>query len=88
MKKDVDKGAESWYYMQAVGKTAMRFTNSDEKTWKKLLTDEEFDDTIRKFRAEPDFGDEAGTKHRNVPCKLNNVNMNKHLGQFLIKLFF
>ena len=22
-----------------------------------------------------------------VPCKLNNVNMNKHLGQFLIKLF-
>ena len=36
------------------------------------------------------FGDDAEIEpgNRSVPCKLNNANMNKHLGQFLIKLFF
>ena len=54
-----------------------------------FLTNEKRCAKIKKFRAEF-FGamkqEQKTGKIRCVPCKLNNVNMNKHLGQFLIKV--
>ena len=61
------------------------------RIWKKFLTNGRSCVKINEFRAEFERAMKPvlkTVKNRNVPCKLNNVNMTKkHLGQFLIKLF-
>ena len=71
--------------------TAPKHRKPMKRIWKKFLTNGWGCVKINEFRAEFERAMKPvlkSVKNRNVPCKLNNVNMTKkHLGQFLIKLF-
>ena len=68
----------------------LRTSNIFKKKWKKCLTKGCRCANINKLRwAVKTTMKRSKTRWKSpsAPCKLNNVNMNKHLGQFLIKLF-